>query len=57
MVFLVKIKMPFVAILHAKNAKTDQMRNIFKREDYEVTALGQGFVHLVHDRRELKGKE
>lgn len=43
--------------LMVKDAKTDPMRNIFKRDDYEVTSLGQGFVHLVHDRRELKGRE
>lgn len=37
--------------LMTKDTKTSSMRNIFKRDDYEVTSLGQGFVHLVHDRR------
>jgi len=43
--------------LMEKDAKTDPMRNIFKKSDYQVTSLGRGFVHLVHDRRELKGRE
>lgn len=53
------IKTPIEKIQKSTLSNNDIMNpmfNVFKRENYELTSFGKGFVHLINDKRKLNNK-